>query len=216
MRMPFTPDQFLEIFRRYNESVWPMQILLFLLAISVIYLAIKPRISSSHYISVILVFFWFWMGILYHILIFTSINLAAYIFGILFIIQGIIFLYAGRYKNLLSFRFSTDWYGITGALLIIYSIFVYPAIGYLLGHVYPESPTFGLPCPTVIFTFGILLWTDKRIPWYILIIPTLWAFIGFFAALNLAIYEDIGLLVASVLAVSLIIAGNNTRSSYLI
>ena len=28
MKLPFTPDQFLDVFRQYNTAVWPMQILL--------------------------------------------------------------------------------------------------------------------------------------------------------------------------------------------
>jgi hypothetical protein len=45
----------------------------------------------------------------------------------------------------------------------------------------------------------------KKIPAYIIGIPLIWAIIGFTAALNLGIKEDIGLLVAALLASSLII-----------
>ena len=73
-----------------------------------------------------------------------------------------------------------------------------------LGHTYPENPTFGLPCPTTIFTFGILLWAKDKIPMYIIGIPLIWAVIGFTAALNLGIKEDTGLLVAAILSVVLL------------
>ncbi|WP_414541485.1 DUF6064 family protein [Nostoc sp. CCY0012] len=29
---------------------------------------------------------------------------------------------------------------------------MYPLIGYALGRIFPTSPTFGVPCPTTIFT----------------------------------------------------------------
>jgi hypothetical protein len=82
---------------------------------------------------------------------------------------------------------------------------IYPTLGYFLGHIYPKSPTFGLPCPTTIFTFGLLLWTDVKLPKTILIIPFLWSLVGFTAALTLGILEDTGLLVSGVLGVGLIL-----------
>jgi len=71
-------------------------------------------------------------------------------------------------------------------------------MGYLLGHTYPAAPAFGLPCPTTIFTFGILFFTEKNCLVFLLIIPFLWAVIGTFAAIHLGSYEDIGLLSAIV------------------
>jgi Family of unknown function (DUF6064) len=60
-----------------------------------------------------------------------------------------------------------------------------------------------LPCTTTIFTFGILLWFDKKIPVSILIIPFAWSTIGFLAALKLGVPEDTGLPVAGILMVAL-------------
>ena len=78
----------------------------------------------------------------------------------------------------------------------------------MFGHTYPSNPTFGLPCPTTIFTFGILIWTVKKIQIYVVIIPLLWSLIGFSAALNLGVKEDFGLLIAGVLGFILIIIKN--------
>ena len=33
MNLPFTLEQFLDVFRQYNISVWPMQVLLIVLAL---------------------------------------------------------------------------------------------------------------------------------------------------------------------------------------
>jgi len=87
----------------------------------------------------------------------------------------------------------------------------YPLLGYFLGHIYPASPCFGVaPCPTTIFTFGLLLLTVKRVPKYLLIIPLIWSFIGFTAALKLGIKEDIGLLIAGVATLILTIKRDKT------
>jgi hypothetical protein len=63
-------------------------------------------------------------------------------------------------------------------------------------------PTFGLPCPTTIATFGLLSWASPRPPWFVWAIPVAWAFIGTSASFILGIPEDLGLAVAATLAVA--------------
>ncbi len=209
MKLPFTPDQFLKVLEDYNLSVWPMQIICNLLALVIIILAIKKTKTSASIISLILAFFWIWMGIMYHYAFFTSINKAAYLFGSLFVLQGILFIYFHFFKQGLSFRFSNDLYGLTGSVLMVYALIIYPVLGYFFGHVYPSSPTFGLPCPTTIFTFGILLWCKKKIPAILLLIPLIWSVIGFSASYFLGILEDVGLIVSALLFLFLVLIKNH-------
>ena len=81
-----------------------------------------------------------------------------------------------------------------------------------MGGVFSNTISLGLPCPTTIFTFGILLWTDKRIPKYLLVIPLIWSIIGFGAALNLTIVEDYGLLVTGLVGTALILIRDRRRA----
>ena len=211
MNPPFTTGQFLKVFENYNTSVFPMQIVFYLLCTFVIYLALKKK--SYRTINSLLAFFWLWMGVVYHIMFFTSINTAAYAFGILFIVQSFVILFFGVFRTEMSYSFSKDIYGYAGILLFVYSLVIYPLIGFILGHVYPSSPTLGLPCPTTIFTFGVFLWSDKKFPLVILIIPFIWSIIGFTAVLNFGIKEDSGLLVAGVLALIMLLFKNKKYTS---
>lgn len=211
MKPPFTLDLFLEIFRQYNEAVFPAQILLLLLALSIIYLVIRPTPNAGKWISGMLAFFWLWMGIVYHLIFFTTINKAAFLFGAVFVVQGFLFLLFGVFKNRLSFRFQSDIYGWTGVILIVFALLIYPLLGYAFDHIYPTSPTFGLPCPTTIFTFGVLLMTTKKCPVGILIIPFLWSIVGFSAAFHFGIIEDTGLLIAGLMTIPMIIMKNKAR-----
>ncbi|MBK8664210.1 MAG: hypothetical protein IPN18_21385 [Ignavibacteriales bacterium] len=122
---------------------------------------------------------------------FPSINPAAYGFAFLCIIQAIIFVWLAV-SGKVDFRYPDGLRGIVGSIVMIYALLIYPVIGHFLGHSYPNSPTFGAPCPTTIFTFGILLWSNK-LPKYSLIIPTIWALIGFTAAFTMGIWEDTAL-----------------------
>jgi hypothetical protein len=213
MNLPFTRDQFLNVFREYNLSVWPMQIVLVLLGLTAIYFAVARHKASNGIIAGILSLLWLWMGVVYHLLYFTSINPGAYVFAFLFVIQGIVFIFSGLIRTSLSFEFRSDAYGIAGAMLVLYALIAYPILGYFQGHVYPQSPTFGLPCPTTIFTFALLLWTDKKVPRYVLAVPFLWSLIGPTAPLSLGILEDLGLPVAGVAGTALIVMRDRKRLS---
>ena len=210
MKAPFTVGQFMDVFKSYNESVFPMQIVFYLIALVAIYFAVKPDPASDKIISGILAFFWLWMGAVYHLAFFTSINNAAFLFAALFIAQGILFVLSGVIQHKLSFRLQNDVYGLTGIAFILFALVVYPVLGYFNGHIYPSSPTFGLPCPTTIFTFGFLLLSDKKIPFFIATIPVIWSLVGFTAAINFGIIEDTGLLIAGVFGFMLLLIKNKS------
>lgn len=205
MDLPFTIEQFLGVFREYNHAIWPTQVIAYLLGITAVLLVFRRGRRTTRINSLILSAMWFWMGLVYHIAFFSEINAAAYLFGAFFIVQGVLFLVAAFGRLDLEFRFTTDAYGITGAILITYALVVYPIIGAALGHGYPDAPMFGVaPCPTTIFTFGLLLWTTRGVSKWLFLIPGLWSVVGFMAAVNLGIREDIGLLVAAVVGMALV------------
>jgi hypothetical protein len=208
MAIPFTQEQFLNVFAQYNGAVFPLQIIFAVLGVAALGLAIKKSPESDRIIFLILSFFWFWTGIVYHILFFSSINPLAYVFGVLFVVEGALLLYSGVMKKQAGFSLTHNKYALTGLLLIVYAMVSYPLIGTFLGHGYPRLPTFGLPCPTTIFTFGIFLMSDKKFPLFLLVIPLTWSVIGFFAAMSLGISEDYMLLVAGVAGTALLVKKN--------
>lgn len=198
--LPFTTEQFLNVFQSYNEFVWPMQIVLVVGALALAALPIWKPSFSNRLIAVGLAVLWLWMGVVYHLLHFTTINPAAYLLGGLMIVQALLFLNAGVIRPELSFQPSWDAFGIVGGLLLAYALSIYPLLGAIFGHTYPRSPTFGVPCPTTMFTFGLLMWTDRAVPKYLLVIPVLWTLVGSSAAWLLGMWEDLGLLAAGVVA----------------
>jgi len=209
--LPFTIDQFFAVFEQYNQAIWPIHIVAYTLGIAVIFLAIKRTRYSDQAISVILACFWAWMGIVYHLMYFSTINGAALGFGVLFIIQAIVWLLSGVIRPKLSFQLDTNPYALTGIVLIVYAMLVYPILGTLLGHGYPRSPSFGVaPCPTTIFSFGLLLLSSAKVPKSVLVIPLLWSLLGFTASFLLGVGEDIGLVVAGVLSVGLLLWRDRT------
>ncbi len=203
--MPFTVDQFLQVFREYNDAVFPAQILLNVLAVVAVVAACRGGRGYSRVVAAILSVLWLWTGVVYHLLFFTRINKVAYSFAALCAVQAFVFFFAGVVRGEMLFRFRLDKFGIAASSFLFYALAVYPLLGYVLGHSYPASPTFGAPCPTTIFTFGVLLLTRGRLHFYVYVIPFVWSLIGATAAFLLGVPEDLGLLAAGIVGTLLLI-----------
>jgi hypothetical protein len=124
----------------------------------------------------------------------------------LFIAGGLAFAWAATRPP--EFAVPRDAAGALGAFGVTYALVLYPLLGLALGHRYPLSPTFGAPCPSVIFTFGILFWTVGRVPAYLLVAPILWAGIGASAAVQWEMLEDLAMPVIAVAAAVFIVRPN--------
>jgi hypothetical protein len=96
--------------------------------------------------------------------------------------------------------------GWTGLTLLIFAMAVYPVLGWLASHGWPRGPAFGVaPCPTVIFTMGLLSLAEGRVPLHLLVIPVLWALLGGSAAWLLNVPEDLALPLAAFVGLWLIL-----------
>ena len=209
--MPFDSEQFLEVFACYNAAVFPAQIVLLIAALVAVRLATWGDRTSSKTAAAILGLLWLWMGVVYHWLFFSQINGAAVVFGGFFVLQSFVFIYGGVIRNEISFHRQSGVKSVIGTSMLIYALIVYPLIGMAVGHSYPYSPTFGLPCPTTIFTLGMLLRYARKVPLYVLAIPFVWSLIGVSAAYSFGIWEDLGLLVAGVVGTWLLVGDRLPR-----
>jgi hypothetical protein len=212
LSLPFTPEEFFAVFVRYNHAVWPMQAVLVGMAIACVAFLYSGRDWAGRQIAKLLAVLWAWMAIVYHFQHFTRINPAAWVFGAVFLVGAVAFVWYGVVKRRLAFRPIGGWRGVAGAALIAFALVVYPAIGYALGHRYPAMPTFGLPCPTTIFTLGLLLFAG-RLPWPVYVVPLLWAAVGSLAAFQLGVYQDLALLVSAAIVLSFIALDRELQGS---
>ncbi len=191
MTIPFSKEDFFEIFASYNNAIFPMQFFLIAIALVSVFIVLKGNIKYKFVVPATLAFLWAWMGIAYHIMFFSQINPVAKLFGFVFVIQSVIFIFVGLVRKDLNFVKPKGFSLYLSITLLIYAFLIYPLITIRTGHTYPSMPTFGLPCPTTIYTFGILLLTDlKKLPKYVIVIPASWAIIGSTAAFKLGIVAD--------------------------
>jgi len=199
MNLPFTSSEFFEVMAAYNRGVWPAQVALELSAVAVVWLALRRPASAGVWVSAILASLWTWTGLAYHWAFFTGINKAAWAFGALCLAGATSFAWFGVARHRIKVSFELGRRGLVGWMLVAFALVLYPALGVVVGHRYPAFPTFGLPCPTTIFTVGVLLLMRPDTPRWVYVAPLIWSAVGASAAFLLGVYQDLGL-VASGLA----------------
>jgi hypothetical protein len=206
MKLIAADDGLIALFERYNPAIWPTQVVAYLLGLAVVALAFAPVGWSGRAISAIMAACWLWVGVVFLGIFGREIApVVAVVEGAIVAIQGVLFLTIGVARPRLTFRAGAAPYAVVGGLLIAYALAIYPLLGIYFGHGYPKAPLFGVaPCPTAIFTCGLLLWTGGRAPKYLLAVPLLWAALATPAAIGQGVIEDAMLPVAALLATGLL------------
>ena len=196
--MPFTREQFFQMFADYNLAIWPAQIVAYALAGLAIAAVIFRIPHASRIATLVLAVFWFWNGAAYHAAFFSTINPAAFAFAALFLAQAVIFVHSGISGRGLTLSVAPDLRTGVAMILIVYALAGYSLLGAIRGHVWPQAPVFGVaPCPTAIFTFGLLMLARDRSRPIVFLIPVVWAAVGTSAAILMSVTEDWGLAVAA-------------------
>ena len=195
MQLPFTKEQFLDLFAAYNEALWPALIALWLASVVVSLLVFSSR-RAGRWVSAVLAAHWAWSGLAYHAAFFTRINPAAWIFASLFFAQAALFIRVGVVQGRLSFApWRNAWARVAWGL-VAYSL-VYPAINAAQHLSVWRIPAFGVPCPTTIFTAGVLMLAEPRSR-LLAIIPVIWSLVGGSAAFLLDVRADYALPIAGI------------------
>lgn len=211
MNPPFTIEQFLGVFAAYNAAIWPAQIVAYVLGLVAVAAVWSARPIASRLNLATLALMWALNAIGYHFLFFSRINPAASFFAGFFVLQAILFAATIMATNGLRFEIGRDFRSFAGLAAILYAMLIYPILGIQAGHGLMAGPMFGVaPCPTTIFTIGMLLLMRRRWVVWLSIIPLLWSLVGLAAALQLGIPEDLGLPVAG-LCLLLVLAADTFR-----
>jgi len=197
MPLPFSRFEFFQLFAAYNAAFWPAVAALWLASVLAVLGLLSSRRPPDRWISALLTIHWAWSAIAYHLVLFTTINPAAWLFGTMFLVQSALFAWSGLMKRDLSFRPSRTARAQIGWLLIVYAL-LYPLINALVHGSFNAIPTFGLPCPTTIFTAGLLLHASSRSR-PLVIIPIVWSVIGGSAAFLFGVSADYALPVAGLM-----------------
>jgi hypothetical protein len=196
--MPFTADEFLDVFAAYNEALWPLALALWVFT-AVVFTSVIARARVWMPLpTLLLAGHWVWVGILYHGLFFTAVNPAAWLFAALFVLQAVFFVVAASAGGTTAAPVGSGRH-VVSSFLILYSL-VYPAIAWADGFVYPRMPTFGVPCPTVILTIGFLVAVSSS-SIVLSFIPVGWSMLGVSAVWSFGVHADLVMPAAGALLV---------------
>jgi uncharacterized protein DUF6064 len=194
MPLPFTKEQFFDLFVSYNETLWPAAVALWIASAVIVAVRLSTPCPHDRWISALLVWHWAWSALAYHVAFFTRINPAASLFAVLFLGQAFLFFRVGVVQRRLSFApWGNGWAPLAWGL-IAYSL-AYPAINAIDHLSLLRIPTFGLPCPTTIFTAGVLMLATPG-SWRLAAVPVIWSAIGGSAAFLLGVHADVALPIA--------------------
>ena len=196
MQLPFTREQFFDLFVAYNEALWPAVVAMWIASTVVVALRLSARHQHDRWVSALLVGHWTWSALAYHVALFTRINPAAWLFAAIFLAQAVLLFRVGVVQRRLSFApWGNAWAPFAWGL-IGYSL-AYPFINAIEHLSLLRIPTFGLPCPTTIFTAGVLMLATPRC-WSLSVVPVIWAVIGGSATFLLGVYADVVLPIAGI------------------
>jgi hypothetical protein len=196
MRVPFTPQQFLDVFGAYNSAAWPFVIGLWLVTLVFGVRLVRGQ-AWSVTLSALAAIHWAWSGLVYHALFFTDINPAAWLFAGAFLLEACAFVWFGMVRRSLVFEWGRTARHAVAGVLFAYSL-AYPFLVLASGHDVPRAPLFAVPCPTTFFTAALLLTTVRPAPVLVFVIPVMWATVAGTAAIALGVTPDLVLFVAAV------------------
>lgn len=203
MPFPFGREEFLGVYAAYNQALFPASELLSLFAFAAVCLALFPGPRRDRVASALLAWLWAWSGLIYACGFLGNLTLLGYAFGAMFTLQSALLLHLGVVRNDVKFWVHNGPRHLAGILLVFYALVAYPALAALLGHSYPQSPTFGVPTPVTIFTLGMLLLTRAPYARLLFAVPMFWVLLGSWIAFELRIREDIALVVAAALVLTM-------------
>lgn len=207
MEMPFTQDAFFAVFGRYNTTIWPLIALFYLLGGASVAMLFRPSRTAALFISLVLAAMWLVNGLGYHWTFFRAINPAAALFAAVFVVQATLLAVLSLLNTDLRFTARRDTRSAMGFMLVLFAAILYPLWGWVAGHAWPRMPAFGVaPCPTTIFTIGMLLMGSWRVVRWLLILPGLWAAVGGSAAILLGVPQDFALLASLVVLILFAVA----------
>jgi len=211
--LPYTAEAFFAQLAQYNQDTWPAMPVAALLALLMLGLVLRPAPWSGRLIAAFLAAAWLWTGIAWHFYAFSPLNFAAPAYGVLFVIEGLLFAWSGLFDKTSGFRFRRDAAGWMGLVLAVAALILYPAVDSLTAGGWTGVRVIGLaPAPTAAFTLGLLLLAEGRVRWRLAVVPLLWTAAAGATGWILGMTQDVGLAAVGLVSFGVMIRKNKTSS----
>lgn len=170
----FSPRTYYRMIERYNEALWPVQVLMLLIGAALLWLLYSPASGRvrQRMASGLLATIWAFVAVAFLWKRYATINWAASYYAWLFAIEAV--LLAG-----VTFRPGRDVPSKVGVGLFVLSVTLYPLLAPLLGRTWRGAEMFGVaPDPTVLATLGLLVMAEGPLRSWSMVIPLLWCVVS--------------------------------------
>ena len=159
MHLPFTEVEVLNLFARFNVAFWPVLLALWLASAAAAVSLASGR-ATARPVLILLAVHWLWSGLAFHAWFFTRINPRADLVALMFVAQGLLFVWAAGQS-----RIHVDWEASLRQLTGL--AFVGLALAYPL-LVLSGRPACGTCSASLVRppSHGVLL-TRRRLPAYL-------------------------------------------------
>ena len=201
--LPFTAETLFASLAQYHQALWPLPPIALLLGLAMVLLTLRPMQHSDRMIGGLLAAAWLWIGIGYHLLHLARLDFAAPLYGLLFVLEGVLLLWS-TLRGRLAFRFRGGLVGWAGLALAMLAL-AWPLLDRLAGLSWQaEWVVLLAPAPTVVLTLALLLLVPGRTPLRLVLVPLLWTLIAGATAWILWVPQDLVLPVVGLCAIGLL------------
>ena len=193
-----TTETFWSQIGAYNEATLAVQAIMIVAAVILIYFVFtKPSNRANMLMKAFLAFAFVWNAIVFFLM-YAEPSPFSYLGAVLFVIISILFAIDIFVKKI-EFRLPDVKHMKYFTMFLILLVFLYPFVGYALGHAYPKTCTPLMPCPLTVLAIALVTAAipkvDKKI--FAALLP--WALLGLPKCLGVSdCYEDCILFVAGV------------------
>ena len=182
----------------YNETVWPISIAMIVAAAFLTYrVFLRPGATTDRWTKAFLSLVFAWNGLVFF-LVFVRNPISIFAGAPLFFAVSLLFAIDIRTQTTHCGPPEAAWKKGTTAFWLVL-VFLYPVIGWPLGHMYPEALLPMFPCPLTVFAIALIAAAapnaDRKV--FVLLLP--WALMALpkcFGALDC--YEDCILFAAGI------------------
>lgn len=175
--LPYTAEVLNALLADYHAAIAPARLLGWLAGAALTVVAMHGGRRAWRAIAALLAAGWLWVGLVFHYGYFSLLNFAAPAYAVLFCLQALLLLVAGSAAGRLRGPppHIPGWAGLLVAGLALGG---QPLLALALGTPWHALPLPGTaPTPTALLTVGVLLLAAQP-PWYLFLLPGLWAVIA--------------------------------------
>jgi len=195
----------------YNEATSLMQLVLVIAAVVLTYRVFtKPGAETDVLMKAFLAFVFAWNGVVFF-LIFIRNPISTFTGVPLFMVVAVLFA-VDIFTKKTQFRLPDAKWKRSLTIFWVLLAFLYPLIGWALGHVYPKTCAPMMPCPLTVFALALVAAAMPRVDRkvYVFLLP--WALMGLPKCLGaLDCHEDCILFAAGVYGLIVLIKSWKAR-----